>query len=45
MESSEQALSALAAPLITVMAGGMAVAFLLAFYLPIYGAGKSLGVE
>ncbi len=45
VESSELALSALAAPLITVMVGGMAVAFLLAFYLPIYGAGKSLGVE
>lgn len=45
VESSEQALSALVAPLITVMVGGMTVAFLLAFYLPIYGAGKSLGVE
>lgn len=45
VEANERALSALLAPLITVVAGGMAVAFLLAFYIPIYGAGKSLGVE
>lgn len=45
LEGSEEVFGALLAPLITVAVAGVVGLLLVALYVPLYGAGKSLGVE
>jgi len=45
VEAGEQVVGALVAPLITLFLSGMAGLFLIALYAPLYGIGKTLGLE